>query len=269
MKPKSKSTVSTVEVSSDKPAAVEPDSDLLVVQRKVPLHEAQSQMQRIEELLGQIETLGTEPEAEALVERKQDEVMAELQMLQQQNEMLYQQAVNRMLNRAAFEMRQWVGRKAVAEYHRDQAKLLNQEGERHLARIASIKAVIAGSLQALGISRIQTAQHKLHLSSSTAVVVDQTKVPGLEQLMMLNDKYPGIISQLKFSDTGRLIDVEFRRTVLKNLLTTGDEETLEDLNFAQLKPGKYLVVPTVSEARAKDQIKVVDTEYGQEVSWVL
>lgn len=85
------------------------------IARKVPLHKAQVQLQIVEELLNQLEVLTiaepdedldlTDAEAAHLIEQKQQALALELQQLQQENQVFYEQAVNRMLNRAAFETR--------------------------------------------------------------------------------------------------------------------------------------------------------------------
>lgn len=261
---------------STKVAAVKPGS---TAERKVPLHEAQSQLQTVEELLTQLEVLAisepvndlglSEDETARLIQQKQQAIALELRQIQQENQAFYEQAVNRMLNRAAFETRQWVGQEAIAKYYRTQASVLSQEVDRSKKRIQSIKGTIASSLQMLEESRFRTTQHKMHLITSVRVEIREDQVPELEGLIALNAKYPGILSQLKFNESGRLVGVEFRRDVLKQLLKTEDDEVLDDLYFAALREEKHLVVPTISEAGIKKQVRVSETEYAAELEWQL
>ena len=89
----------------------------------MPLREVDAQLQMIEDLLTQLELLAVpemadltelEPEQIAdLVRAKQQAVALELQQMKQEQQELYAQAINRMLNRAAYETRQLVGQEAM------------------------------------------------------------------------------------------------------------------------------------------------------------
>ena len=245
--------------------------------RKVPLREVDAQLQMIEDLLNQLEVLAVPEMAELtelgpeqiadLVQAKQQAVALELQQMKQEQQGLYAQAINRMLNRAAYETRQLVGEEATARYYRAQASTLAEDVARRRSRVNSIKGVIAASLRLQGETRLTTAQHRMNLSTSTQVVIDQEAIPVLDHLLVLNAKYPGILGQLKFNDAGLLVDVEFRSEALKRLLKMDDDEVLDDLHFASLRQTKYLVVSTISEAKLKGQVQLEPTEYGVELSW--
>lgn len=253
-------------------AEVEPKAE-----RKVPLYEAQGQLQLIEEMMSQLEYLAigeaaeleregmSQAELEQLIEQKSQAIAAELAQMQQESQEHYGQAVNRMLNRAAYEIRQWVAQEAIAKFHRRQAATLAQEVDCRKRRVRSIKQTIATSLIMLGQRRLDTTQHKMNLTTRVGVVIEEERVPGLERLLALNHKYPGILNQLKFSEGGTLVDVEFRREVLKRLLATGEPEVLEDLGFAALVESKNLVVPTISESKMTSGVKLVETQYGVEI----
>ena len=252
-------------------------TDEAVASPKVPLREVDAQIRLIDDLLTQLEVLAVPEMAELteldpeqiaeLVQAKQQAIALELGQMKREQQELYAQAINRMLNRAAYETRQLVGQEATARYYRAQASTLAEDVTRRRSRVSSIKGVIAASLRLQGETRLTTAQHRMNLSTSTQVVIDQEAVPALEQLLALNAKYPGILGQLKFNDAGLLVDVEFRSEALKRLLKMDDDEVLDDLHFASLKQTKYLVVSTISESRLKGQVQLEETQYGVELSW--
>jgi hypothetical protein len=186
-------------------------------ERKVPLHQVQAQLQIIEELLNQLEVLAiaepgedldlSEAEAAQLIEQKQQALALELQQLQQENQLLYDQAINRILNRAAFETRQWVGQEAVAKYYRTQASVLGQEIDRSKRRIRSIKRTIASSLQFRGETRFKTVQHLDYLQ----VTAPLNRQEALRTKRML-------------------LTVEFDQVVLQSMGTEGGREMTETLD---------------------------------------
>ena len=245
--------------------------------RRVPLRDAEAQLKLIEELFTQLEVLAVPEMAELtdlgpeqiaeLMQAKQQAIALELGQMKQEQQDLYAQAINRMLNRAAYETRQLVGQEATARYYRAQASTLAEDVTRRRSRVSSIKGVIAASLQMQGETRLTTAQHRMNLSTSTQVMIAQEAVPALDHLLALNAKYPGILGQLKFNDAGLLVDVEFRSEALKRLLKMDDDEVLDDLHFASLKQTKYLVVSTISESKLKGQVQLEETQYGVELSW--
>lgn len=106
----------------------------------------------------------------------------------------------------------------------------------------------------------------MHLSRNTKVVIDEELIPSLDELLELNEVYPGIITQLRFHESGRLMDVEFRSSQMMKYLKRGDAS--EDLAFARIHQQHILVVPTISEAAMAKQVNVEEGDYGPELDWV-
>lgn len=244
--------------------------------RKVPLLEVEQRLQLIEALLDQLEKMavlsvdeldGMDADVvEQLVLQKQQSIAAELAQMGQEARLQAEQIINRMLNQVGYETRNRLGYEAVAQSYRAQAAVIGKEAARSKARIARIKQVILAFLVLRNESRLKTAQHKLHLSTRWEVRIDQEQVPGLERLIQLNQKYPGLLRQLKFSaETGTLINVEFSSKTIQRILKMDDDEAHDDLSFASFDQVKHLIIPTIEESQMKQQVHVIETQYGPEL----
>ena len=245
---------------------------------KVSLSEAQRSLEVIDELIekltGQVEDDTRSPQ------ERQDYRDQLKQMLTYQLESMEdaEAAITRMLNRASWQTQQKVAQDTVARYHRGLAAQSSAAATASDETIRSIKQAILSFLLNQGQQSYKTQFHKMHLSTTRSVAIDWEQVPGLEGLIALNTKYPGIVSTLKFNESGVMIDVTFRLKMIQKLIEVSDdacesddddaaataEQVLSDLCFARIRESKYLVVPTISETAAKRELNVVETEYGLE-----
>ena len=243
---------------------------------KVSLSEAQQALITIDEV---VEMMLAEALDEAQTEQEAQHRRGQLkEMLSLRLEALNDadSAIDRMLNRVSWQIRQKLTQDMSARYHRGLAAQFSQSAKSSDQRIHSIRQAIRDFLINRGETKYVTTFHRMHLSTIKSVVIDWEQVPGIEGLIELNAKYPGIVSAFKLNESGVLIDVSFRLPMIKKLIEVSedaygsdDEDAaaaaqviLADLCFARVQESKTLAVPTVSEAAAKRELNVVETEYG-------
>lgn len=208
------------------------------IERKVPLWEALGNIQLLTETLAD-EDGEIDPE-----------VVREF--LQQSHEQA-RAAISRMTR--AIQVRQrYIGvRTEEAKTLRADAARLSGMVRSDERRVNSIKQGILGYFIATNTQRLEVDTAKLHLTSSSRVIIDEKKVPDLLGILQLNGEYPGIINTLKFDEQGKLCDVEWRLKAIGDYIKSGAK-----FAFATIDTSKTLVLRQGKGESSQEPLKQVN-----------